>query len=132
MEGQPAAGARDNIRNSFAAGNPADVINMSDGWVAELAEAGVLMNMDEAVGAKYPQIRAEYVDGAWNKVTFKGVSYHIPWYLALSNVMAVNTLILDELGLTLDDLPKTWEESYAFAKRVREQSGGKYYLYSFP
>lgn len=132
MEGQPAAGARDNIRNSFAAGNPADVINMSDGWVAEFAEAGVLTNMDEAVAAKYPQIREEYVDGAWNKVTFKGASYHIPWYLALSNVMAVNTLILNELGLTLDDLPKTWKESFAFAKRVREQSGGKYYLYSFP
>ncbi len=29
LEGQPAAGARDNIRNSFAAGDPADVINIS-------------------------------------------------------------------------------------------------------
>jgi putative chitobiose transport system substrate-binding protein len=132
MEGQPGAGARDNIRNSFAAGNPADVINVSDGWVAEFAEAGVLLNMDEAIGGAYPALREEYVDGAWTKVTFDGVSYSIPWYLAFSNVMAVNGLIADELGITGDDIPDTWAEAYDFACEIREQSGGAYYAYSLP
>lgn len=132
LEGQPAAGARDNIRNSFAAGEPADVINMSDGWVAEFAEAGVLLNMDVAVGEAYPEIREQYVDGAWEKVTFNGVTYHLPWYLAFSNVMAVNGLIADELGIAGDDIPDTWEEAYDFACEVRELSGGAYYAYSFP
>ncbi|GAB4517293.1 MAG: sugar ABC transporter substrate-binding protein [Anaerolineae bacterium] len=132
MEGQPAAGARDNIRNSFAAGDPADVINLSDGWVAEFAEAGVLMNMDEALGAAYPDLREQYVDGAWEKVTFDGVTYHIPWYLAFSNVMAVNGLIAEELGIAGEDIPNTWAEAYDFACQVREQSEGAYYAYSFP
>jgi putative chitobiose transport system substrate-binding protein len=130
LEGQPAAGARDNIRNSFAAGNPPDVINMSDGWVAEFAEAGVLLNMDEALGAAYPDLREQYVDGAWEKVTFGGVTYHIPWYLAFSNVMAINGLIYEELGI--EAIPATWAEAYDFACDVREQSGGAYYAYSFP
>lgn len=128
---QPPAGARDNIRNNFAAGSPADVINVSDSWVAEFAQAGVLMNMDEALGERYPEIRAQYVDGAWVKAAYNGVTYSIPWYLALSNVMAVNTLILDELGYTLDDLPKTTAEVVEFARRVREDSGGAYYAYSY-
>lgn len=132
LEGQPAAGARDNIRNSFAAGEPADVINMSDGWVAEFAEAGVLLNMDVALGQAYPEIREQYVDGAWEKVTFNGVTYHVPWYLAFSNVMAVNGLIADELGITGEDIPDTWDEAYDFACEVRELSGGAYYAYSFP
>lgn len=131
MEGQPAAGARDNIRNSFAAGEPADVINMSDGWVAEFAEAGVLMNMDEAIGENYPALREQYVDGAWTKVTFEGVTYHLPWYLAFSNVMAVNGIIAGDLGITGDDIPETWAEAYDFACEVREQSEGAYYAYSF-
>lgn len=130
LEGQPAAGARDNIRNSFAAGDPADVINMSDGWVAEFAEAGVLMDLDAALGEAYPELRDQYVDGAWEKVTFDGVTYHVPWYLAFSNVMAVNGLIADELGITADDIPETWAEAYDFACEVREQSEGAYYAYS--
>ena len=130
LEGQPAAGARDNIRNSFAAGEPADVINMSDGWVAEFAEAGVLMNMDQALGETYPDLRDDYVDGAWTKVTFEGTTYHIPWYLAFSNVMAVNGLIADDLGISGEDIPETWSEAYDFACDVREQSDGAYYAYS--
>jgi putative chitobiose transport system substrate-binding protein len=131
MEGQPAAGARDNIRNSFAAGNPPDVINVSDGWVAEFAEAGVLLNMDEALGDAYPEIRDQYVDGAWTKVTFEGVTYYIPWYLSLSNAMAVNGIISDELGITGEDIPDEWADAYDFACEVREQSDGAYYAYSF-
>lgn len=132
LEGQPAAGARDNIRNSFAAGNPADIINMSDGWVAEFAEAGVLLNMDEAIGEAYPEIRAQFVDGAWEKVTFDGTTYYVPWYLSLSNAMAVNGLIFDELGLTMDDLPETWNEAYEFAERIHTESDGRFYAFSFP
>ncbi|MEL7432501.1 MAG: extracellular solute-binding protein [Chloroflexota bacterium] len=130
LEGQPAAGARDNIRNSFAAGDPPDVINMSDGWVAEFAEAGVLLDMDVAVGEAYPELREQYVDGAWTKVTFDDTTFHIPWYLAYSNVMAVNGLIADELGITGGDIPDTWAEAYDFACDVREQSDGAYYAYS--
>ncbi len=132
LEGQPAAGARDNIRNTFSVGSPADIINLSDGWVAEFAEAGVLLNMDEAIGEAYPEIRAQYVDGAWEKVTFNGTTFYVPWYLSLSNTMAVNGLIFDELGLTEDDIPTTWDEAYAFAQRIREESDGRYHAFSFP
>jgi putative chitobiose transport system substrate-binding protein len=131
LEGQPAAGARDNIRNSFAAGNPADVINVSDGWVAEFAESGVLMNMDEALGEAYPELRDQYFDGAWVKAAYNDTTYSIPWYLALSNFIAYNTDIMEELGYTEEDLPATIQEAWEFACQVREDSDGAYYAYSY-
>ncbi len=120
-EDQPWDSLRDKVRNSFTTGSPADVMNISPSWIGELAEAGLLMDMDAAL-ADYPEIREQYSDGAWTTRTFNGVSYQIPWYLGLSNFLGYNTALLEELGLTPDDLPTTWPELYSFAEMVRENS----------
>lgn len=118
---QPWDSLQDSVRNSFSAGNPPDVINISPAWIGEFAEAGLLMDMDAAM-ANYPEIREQYSDGAWTTRTYNGVSYQVPWYLGLSNFLGYNKAILEELGLTVEDLPTTWEELYAFAEMVREES----------
>lgn len=128
-EDQPWDSLRDNVRATIAAGNPADVINISPAWIAEFAEAGVLVNMDEALAA-YPEIRDQYSDGAWVVGSYEGVSYQIPWYLALRNFLAYNTEILEELEYDPADLPTTWDGLYEFAQFVREASDGAYYAFS--
>ncbi|NLX10811.1 MAG: sugar ABC transporter substrate-binding protein [Chloroflexi bacterium] len=125
-EDQPWDSLQDKTRNSFAAGEPPDVVNLNPAWVAEFAEAGLLVNMDEALAA-YPAVREQYSDGAWNTMAFQDASYQIPWYLGLSNFLGYNQAVLDELGITVEELPKTWPELYAFSERVREESGGDYY-----
>ncbi len=129
-EDQPWDSLRDSIRNSIAAGNPADVINSGAGWVAEFAEAGVIMNMDEMLGEAYPDIQAQYSQGAWHGLDYEGASYQIPWYLALSNFLAYNGDILDELGYDSAELPTNWTELYEFAEFVQEASDGAYYAFS--
>ncbi len=124
---QPWDSLRDNVRNTIAAGDPADVININPGWIAELAEAGVLMDMDAAL-ADYPDLRAQYPDGAWITGAYEGVSYQIPWYLGLRNFVAYNSEILAELGVDPADLPTTFEGLYEFAQMVRENSD--YYGFS--
>jgi putative chitobiose transport system substrate-binding protein len=126
-EDQPWDTLQDKTRNSFAAGEAPDVINLSPAWVGEFAEAGLLMDMDAAVGAAYPNIREQYSDGAWTTLAYDGVSYQIPWYLGLSNFLGYNKTILEELGMTEDDLPTNWAELYEFCQRVRDESGGEYY-----
>lgn len=120
-EDQPWDTLQDKFRNSVAAGDTPDVVNLNPSWVPEFAEAGVLMNMDEAIAA-YPEVREQYSDGAWTTFATDGVSYQIPWYLGLTNFLAYNTDILAELGMTEEDLPTTWPELYAFAQTVRENS----------
>ncbi len=125
-EDQPWDQLQDKTRNAFAAGNAPDVINLNPAWVAEFAEADLLMDMDAAL-ADYPDVRDNYVDGAFNTAAYNGTSYQIPWYLGLSNFLGYNTAVLDDLGLTEDDLPTTWDEVYTFAEDVREMSEGDYY-----
>jgi putative chitobiose transport system substrate-binding protein len=121
-EDQPWDSLQEQTRNSFAAGDPPDVINLSPAWVGEFAEAGLLMNMDEALGAAYPALREQYSNGAWETLMYEGVSYQIPWYLGLSNFLGYNKVILEELGVAPEDLPTTWPELYEFSKTVRESS----------
>jgi putative chitobiose transport system substrate-binding protein len=120
-EDQPWDSLQDKVRNSFAAGEPADVMNISPSWIGEFAEAGLLMDMDAAISA-YPDVRAQYSDGAWTTRTFDGVSYQVPWYLGLANFLGYNKTIIEELGYTEADLPTTWPELYAFAEEVRANS----------
>lgn len=125
-EDQPWDQLQDKTRNAFAAGEAPDVINLSPAWLGEFAEAELLMDMDAAL-AEYPDVRAQYVDGAFNTATFNGVSYQIPWYLGLSNFLGYNSEILEELDIAVEDLPTNWDELYTFAEMVRETSEGDYY-----
>ncbi len=120
-EDQPWDSLQDKVRNSFAAGEAPDVININPTWIGEFAEADLLMNMDDALAA-YPDVRAEYSDGAWTTSMYNDASYQVPWYLGLSNFLGYNTAILDELGVAPEDLPTTWTDLYDFCAMVREES----------
>ena len=119
---QPWDSLQDQVRSGFSAGEIPDVININPAWVAEFAEAGLLMNMDEAL-ADYPEIRDQYSDGAFNTYAYDGASYQIPWYLGLTDFLAYNQTVLDDLGLTVEDLPTTWPELRDFAQSVHDETG---------
>lgn len=118
-EDVPFDGLQAKVRNSFTAGNPPDVANISPAWVNEFAEAGLLMDVDEAVSS-YPDLRSQYVDTAWTTAAIDGTSYQIPWYLAVANFVGYNQAVLDECGLSADDLPTTWTELRDFSAATLE------------
>lgn len=120
-EDVPWDGLQAKVRNSFSSGNPADVMNISPAWIAEFAAEGLLMNMDEGF-ADYPELRANYSNGAWNTMTYDGVSYQVPWYLGLRDFLVYNGAILEELGMSTEELPTSWEELLDFARHIREES----------
>ena len=118
-EDVPFEGLQARLRNSFTAGNPPDVANISSAWIAEFAEAGLLLNMDEAV-AEYPDLREKYVDTAWTTGALDGASYQIPWYLGVANFVGYNTAVLEDCGIGEDQLPTTWTELESFARMTLE------------
>lgn len=121
-EDVPWDGLQARVRNSFSAGNPPDVANISWSWIAEFAGAGLLRNTDDLM-RPYPQLRGLFVDSAWTTGAFQGVSYHVPWYLGLSDFVGYNRSLLAECGLTESDLPRTWVELRDFARLTLDTCG---------
>jgi putative chitobiose transport system substrate-binding protein len=96
---------KDDLNNSFAAGNAPDVINLSvsEGWVSEYADKGLLLNLDDNV----PQaVKDIYFPGLWKEQLIDGKNYQFPWYQGLS-VELINKRLFEAAGLDPAAFPKT-------------------------
>lgn len=112
---------QDDLRNAFAAQSAPDVINLSisEGWVTDYATQGLLMPLDDAV----PQsVKDVYFPNLWDQQVVDGQHYQFPWYQGII-VNLVNTQILDDAGLTVEDFPKTIEELPAFCQTIYDATG---------
>jgi putative chitobiose transport system substrate-binding protein len=96
---------QDDLKNSFAAGNAPDVINLSvsEGWVSDYASKGLLLNLDDKVDQSVKDI---YFPGLWKEQLIDGKNYQFPWYQGL-NVELINKRLFDAAGLDPAAFPKT-------------------------
>ncbi len=112
---------QDDLKNSFAAGNAPDVINLSvsEGWVSDYASQGKLLALDD----KVPQaVKDIYFPGLWQEQMIKGVNYQFPWYQGI-NVDLINRQVYDKTGLKVEDFPKTIDGLPALCKTIKEKTG---------
>jgi hypothetical protein len=74
---------KDDLNNAFNAGTAPDVINLSvsEGWVSEYADKGVLLPLDDKVPAAVKDI---YLPGLWKEQLINGVNFQFPWYQGLN------------------------------------------------
>jgi len=111
---------QDDLRNSFAAGNAPDVINLSisEGWVTDFASQGNLLALDDLV----PQeVIDTYFPNLWDQQLVDGKHYMFPYYQGII-VDLVNKQILDQAGLKVEDFPKTIDGLPAFCKTIVEKT----------
>ena len=112
---------QDDLRNSFAAGNAPDVINLSisEGWVTDYASQGLLLPLDDVV----PQdVKEVYFSNLWEQQVVDGKHYQFPWYQGII-VNLVNTQIISDAGLTIEDFPKTIDGLPAFCQTIKDETG---------
>lgn len=95
---------------AVVSGEPPSVINLNTDMARQLAESGILMNMNEAVG---PADRALYYPGFWS-------TNAIPWYVS-TEILIYNKTIFAKAGIRTP--PKTWDELIADAKIIKEKTG---------
>jgi putative chitobiose transport system substrate-binding protein len=108
---------QDDLKNSFAAGNAPDVINLSvsEGWVSDYATQGKLLNLDDVV----PQpVKDLYFPGLWKEQMVNGKNYQFPWYEGMS-VDLVNTKYYTDTA----NFPKTVDALPAFCKMIKAKTG---------
>ena len=106
---------KDDLNNSFAAGNAPDVINLSvsEGWVSEYAGKGLLLGLDPLV----PQpVKDIYFPNLWKQQLIDGANYQFPWYQGL-NVELLNKAIFREGRGRSRVLPKTHRRAPPVCRR---------------
>lgn len=110
---------QEEYRNSLAAGNAPDVVNITTAWVQEFAQSGQLLNMSEAL----PQsVQDQYFPDLFNQINVGGASYQVPWYQAVDAYL-VNTDVISAAGYTLEQMPKTFDEQKQFCLDFYAKSG---------
>lgn len=109
---------QEEYRNSLAAGNAPDVVNLSTSWVTEFASKDQLLDMTDNL----PQeVIDQYYPGLFNQVNVGGKSYQVPWYQAI-DIYLVNKDVLTQAGLTMEDMPTNYEELMEVCKTIQEQT----------
>jgi putative chitobiose transport system substrate-binding protein len=112
---------QDDLRNAFAAGNAPDVINLSisEGWISDYAGQDLLLPLDEAVPSVVKDL---YFANLWDQQMVDGNHYQFPYYQGII-VDLVNTQILADAGLTVDDFPETLDGLPAFCQTIKDATG---------
>lgn len=113
---------QDDLKNSFAAGNAPDVINLSvgEGWVSDYATRDLLLDLDSTV----PQpVKDIYFEGLWKSQNVNGKNYQFPWYQGVS-VELINKRIYEEgAGLSVADFPTTIDGLPAVCQTIKDKTG---------
>ncbi|MER5527864.1 sugar ABC transporter substrate-binding protein [Streptomyces sp. NPDC002677] len=119
---QPAEGYADKISADAAGGTLPDVVNVSPDLAAPLAKAGLALDLDKAA-SKY---KSEYLEGAWASHQIPGMSgtYAFPWYLN-TGPLFYNKTLFTQAGLDPAQPPKTYDDLFADALKMAQQSDGK-------
>jgi ABC-type glycerol-3-phosphate transport system substrate-binding protein len=110
---------QDDLKNSFAAGNAPDVINLSvgEGWVSDYATRNLLLPLDSV-----PQeVKDSYFDGLWKSQNVDGKNYQFPFYQGVS-VELINKRFFEAAGLDPAAFPKSVDGLPALCKTLKEKA----------
>ncbi len=114
---------KDDLNNAFAANIAPDVINLSvsEGWVSEYADKGLLLGLDSTVPTPVQDI---YFPNLWKQQLIDGVNYQFPWYQGL-NVELINKAIMEKAGVAVDAFPKTIDGLPALCATILEKAAAQ-------
>jgi putative chitobiose transport system substrate-binding protein len=110
---------QDDLKNSFAAGNAPDVINLSvgEGWVSDYASRNLLLPLDNVPQA----VKDSYFEGLWKSQNVDGKNYQFPFYQGVA-VELINKRFFEAAGLDPAAFPKNVEELPALCKTLKEKA----------
>ncbi|MFC7344118.1 extracellular solute-binding protein [Saccharopolyspora griseoalba] len=110
--------ALNNYKTAAQGGRGPDVLRADVGWVAQLAEAGLIQDLS---GTPLAEDTADFLPNALKSTRYEGKTYAVP---QVTDALALfyNKRKLDEAGV---QPPKTWED----VKRIAPELGGENALF---
>jgi multiple sugar transport system substrate-binding protein len=116
--------------SAMATGEPPDLIRPNRDQIGTFASRGAIMPLNECVDGEGIDV-SMYREAAVEQVTFEGQLYAIPEFNQVQITMA-NADLLDEAGLTLDDVDGSdWAAIEAATEAMYEQDGGRLSVIGF-
>jgi len=97
-------------------GNAPDISTLDQIWVGAFAQAGAVMNLSDNA-ASNGLARDQFFPGAWDSANFNGGLYGIPFNVDVWQFSFYNQDLLDEAGVSPDDL-KTFDGLRAAAEKL--------------
>ena len=64
----------------------------------------------------------------WDALSYKGQLTSLPYYGGAKGVVGYNKAILDQIGISEGDLPKTWDELYDLCRQIKKDGAVEYPL----
>lgn len=129
---QPSDGYPDKLSADAAAGTLPDVTDMGPNQAYSLAKAGALLN----ISAEDPSAKDNYIESAWNGVTFKGDgmdtgAYGLPWYLNTGPTF-FNKSVLTKCGIDTEKLPDTYDGLFKLSDTMKKNCSGTSLMAKLP
>ena len=126
IEHQEQAAWLEKFKTAVASGVQLDSCFANDSNAVPFARDGLTDSIDEYLARTKEFKEADYVDGAWFAMKYKGKRYGVPWD---SGAYAIfyNMDLLDAAGVPYPDPKKrmTWDELLAMARRLTVDTSGR-------
>jgi putative chitobiose transport system substrate-binding protein len=104
---------------SFLGKHSPDVLNLSTEVIPDFARAEFLLNLEPLAS---PERMDQYLPNIVKEgCGFRGTTYALPWYVATGLTM-INRKIVEEAGISLDEVPIYYDDFPAFCKLIRERT----------
>lgn len=121
IEGVAGDDLRDKISVDAASNNLPDIFKYwPGGTIADMAKAGMLLDVQEYIDASEKFDPSGYPESSWLSLSFDGVKYGIPYQQGIGCLLA-NKAIFEECGVELPLDGWTLDEFYAACEKFREK-----------
>jgi putative chitobiose transport system substrate-binding protein len=121
----PFQGITQKFLASIASGRSPDVVNLPGDYLRSYVALGALRPLDSLLSQ---ETLDSYLPSARDPLVFDGETYGVPWYLS-TQILLYDRARVEAAGFTEDDLPETFSELLAFARRYGERTGDYAFFY---
>ena len=114
------------VQTALAGGTSADLIWLSQEWIAGMADQGALLDITDYLAADLRHPAADVNDYFFDilkTAMYEGRYYGLPW-IAQPVVMYYNRELFDAAGLDYPDLTWTWDDFEAAAAALTQDTDG--------
>lgn len=107
----------------FGSDRPPDVVYIPNEWLYKYAEAGLLLDLDEASPKLMKDLEAVIPNYFWEMGKYAGKQVAIPW-LSDGFFLFYNKKHFREVGLNPEDPPENWKELVEYAEKLTRDLDG--------